>query len=329
MNRVYISISLDTSTSLYVGEILGFSGCRSQGASLMDLLENLAQAIELSDSHPAEVLSVYFDVEYPDPATMARKSVLVSTLRDALQNQKLDTDAAAVLLGVEHQVLKQVLRGRFRDTPETTLRSWIVETAPSQLLYSVEIEQENDGRWLAEVLDIAALAYAKTPLGAVAAAIRTGAISISGRMLALQHVSAQSSNSLADLGLGQDGQHSRVRLDGPPREHCLVELVAASPSKRPIGTIGVVVHVYPDADAFEVEFNTGTGYAVETIPSTMCRPVLLENNLLKRWAFAVAQRLGRSEKSIARDGLLASDFPNSGVRIMFEDGSDLRFERAF
>ena len=180
------------------------------------MLENLAQAIELVVSHPAEVLSVYFDVEYPDPATMARKSVLVSTLRDALQNQKLDTDAAAVLLGVEHQVLKQVLRGRFRDTPETTLRSWIVETAPSQLLYSVEIEQENDGRWLAEVLDIAALAYAKTPLGAVAAAIRTGAISISGRMLALRRISSPGSNAFADLNWGQDGEYSPVRLDGPP-----------------------------------------------------------------------------------------------------------------
>ncbi len=56
MNRVYISITLGTSTTLYVGEMLGFAGCHAQGASLKDMLENLARAIELVNSHRAEVL---------------------------------------------------------------------------------------------------------------------------------------------------------------------------------------------------------------------------------------------------------------------------------
>lgn len=329
MNRVYVSITLDTSTSLYVGELLGFSGCHSQGTSLKDMLENLAQAIELVDIHPAEVLSLYFDMDYPDPAAMARKSILVSTLLATLQDQKLDVDAAADVLGVEHQVLKQVLRGRFRDTPETTLRAWVVKATPNRLLYVTEVEQEDDGRWWAEVLSLTALAYGETSFGAVAAAVRTSAVSIADRMLALRRISWPGSNAIADLSLGQDGQYSRVHLGNSPQENDLVELVAASPAGRPIGTVGVVVDVYPNAEAFEVEFNTGTGYSVETIYSPMCRPVLLVNPLLKRWASAVAQRLGRPEESIVQNGLLANDFPSTGVRIMFEDGSDLRFERAF
>ena len=329
MNRAYISITLNTSSSYYFGELLGFAGCHSQGTSLKDMLENLAQAIELLDIHSAEALSVYFDMDYPDPAAMARKSILVSTLLATLQDQKLDVDAAADVLGVENQVLKQVLRGRFRDTPETTLRAWLVKATPNRLLYVTEVEQENDGRWWAEVLGLTALAYGETSFEAVAAAVRTSAVSIADRMLALRRISWPGSNAIAGLSLGQDGQYSRVHLGNSPQENDLVELVAVSPAGRPIGTFGVVVDVYPNAEAFEVEFNTDTGYAVETIPSTLYQPGLLANDLLKRWASAMAQRLGRSEESIVRDGLLASDFPRTGVRIMFEDGSDLRFERAF
>lgn len=51
--------------------------------------------------------------------------------------------------------------------------------------------------------------------------------------------------------------------------------------------------------------------------------------LLKRWKRPLSQRMGRSEKSILEDGLFASDFPDSSVRIVFEDGSDLTFRRAF
>jgi hypothetical protein len=45
-------------------------------------------------------------------------------------------------------------------------------------VWSAEVEQENDGRWLAEVLGLAALAYGQTPMDAVAAAIQSGAMTI-------------------------------------------------------------------------------------------------------------------------------------------------------
>jgi hypothetical protein len=51
--------------------------------------------------------------------------------------------------------------------------------------------------------------------------------------------------------------------------------------------------------------------------------------LLKRWKLPLSQRVGRSEDAVLEEGLLASDFPNSSVHIVFEDGSDLRFRRAF
>ncbi|MDO8778002.1 MAG: hypothetical protein Q7K57_56655 [Burkholderiaceae bacterium] len=53
------------------------------------------------------------------------------------------------------------------------------------------------------------------------------------------------------------------------------------------------------------------------------------NDLLKRWKQPLSQRIGRSEKVILEDGLLTTDFPDSSVHIVFEDGSDLTFRRAF
>ena len=51
--------------------------------------------------------------------------------------------------------------------------------------------------------------------------------------------------------------------------------------------------------------------------------------LLKRWKLPLSQRTGRSEDAIVEDALLATDFPASSVHIVFEDGSELSFRRAF
>lgn len=53
------------------------------------------------------------------------------------------------------------------------------------------------------------------------------------------------------------------------------------------------------------------------------------NDLLRLWKQSLSKRLGRSEEAILEDGLCASDFPDSSVHIVFEDGSDLTFRRAF
>lgn len=52
-------------------------------------------------------------------------------------------------------------------------------------------------------------------------------------------------------------------------------------------------------------------------------------DLLDRWKLPLSKHLGRSEQSVLADGLLASDFPEFSVRIVFEDGSDLTFRHAF
>lgn len=52
-------------------------------------------------------------------------------------------------------------------------------------------------------------------------------------------------------------------------------------------------------------------------------------DLLQRWRLPLSERLGRSEELILENGILASDFTDSGVHIVFEDGSDLTFRRAF
>ena len=51
--------------------------------------------------------------------------------------------------------------------------------------------------------------------------------------------------------------------------------------------------------------------------------------LVNRWKAALAKRFGRSEDEIVSEALGDGDFPSSGVRIRFEDGSDLVFRHAF
>lgn len=53
------------------------------------------------------------------------------------------------------------------------------------------------------------------------------------------------------------------------------------------------------------------------------------NDLLKRWKLLLSQYIGRSVEAIFEEGLLTSDFPDSSVHIVFEDGSDLTFRHAF
>ena len=55
----------------------------------------------------------------------------------------------------------------------------------------------------------------------------------------------------------------------------------------------------------------------------------MSKHLLDRWKRPLAQRTGRTEEAIVQQGLLASDFPDSGVRLVFADGSELAFRRAF
>lgn len=63
---------------------------------------------------------------------------------------------------------------------------------------------------------------------------------------------------------------------GMIREHDRVVLTAPIPDcGLEIGDVGAVVHVYPGAEAFEVEFVTlgGRTAAVVTIPTGKVRPV--------------------------------------------------------
>ena len=452
MSVVYMSVHFDKSTSIYVGQLLGFPGCHSQGASCKELLENLSQATELVDSLDESAPSVYFDLGYPDPAGMARKSILVSALSEILEDAKLDEAAAATMLEVDHQSLRAVLRGEFRHTSESTLRDWIHVVSQGRLLVSVEVEQEDDGRWLAEVVPLASLSYGHTPLAAVAAAIRSGAVTLTetdfsemiaeaklaaaieprnlgfknGQFLTAQylgspsppeleqkkmvfgHITPSGANIFSELGFGpedaagllkasdkiiaakqasqatsvevtsalnahtrqsakptfvpkgvyrfkthdaannhmqeylnrvlpdmamsgfsQPGHYSCVPMEGAPKEHDLVELIATSPGGKPVGSVGVAVHVYANGEAFEVEFNNAAGYSVETIESNACRAVMLVNALLHRWVAPLSQKLGRPEMSILEDGLAVTDFSGTAVRIVFEDKSNLHFENAF
>jgi hypothetical protein len=59
-------------------------------------------------------------------------------------------------------------------------------------------------------------------------------------------------------------------------EHDRVVLTAPFPAEGlEAGDVGVVVHIYPDARAYEVEFTTLTGRtaAVVTLPADGVRPV--------------------------------------------------------
>lgn len=50
---------------------------------------------------------------------------------------------------------------------------------------------------------------------------------------------------------------------------------------------------------------------------------------IDRWKVALSKHLGRSANQLIDHGLEATDFPKTGVRIMFEDGSLVHFKRAF
>ncbi|MFZ4287524.1 hypothetical protein [Variovorax sp. HJSM1_2] len=52
-------------------------------------------------------------------------------------------------------------------------------------------------------------------------------------------------------------------------------------------------------------------------------------SMLENWQASLSKRLGRPAENVVEDNLLAADFANSGVHVQFEDGSDLKFSRAF
>lgn len=52
-------------------------------------------------------------------------------------------------------------------------------------------------------------------------------------------------------------------------------------------------------------------------------------SILENWQNPLAEKLGRSAEDIVENSLLETDFSDESVRIQFEDGSDLKFERAF
>ena len=59
-------------------------------------------------------------------------------------------------------------------------------------------------------------------------------------------------------------------------EHDRVVLTAPVPEERlEIGDVGTVVHVYPDGNAFEVEFTALDGHtaAVATVEASQVRPI--------------------------------------------------------
>ena len=51
--------------------------------------------------------------------------------------------------------------------------------------------------------------------------------------------------------------------------------------------------------------------------------------MFENWCNALAEKLGRSAEDILEGKLLHTDFSDAGVRIKFEDGSDLTFRRVF
>ena len=51
--------------------------------------------------------------------------------------------------------------------------------------------------------------------------------------------------------------------------------------------------------------------------------------MLENWQTALSKRLGLPAKDILDGNLLPTDFPDAGVHIHFEDGSNLAFHRAF
>lgn len=52
-------------------------------------------------------------------------------------------------------------------------------------------------------------------------------------------------------------------------------------------------------------------------------------SILDGWQKPLAEKLGRSAEDIVENSLLATDFSDESVSIQFEDGSNLKFQRAF
>jgi len=52
-------------------------------------------------------------------------------------------------------------------------------------------------------------------------------------------------------------------------------------------------------------------------------------SILENWQKPLAEKLRRSAEDIVEHSLLQADFSDESVRIQFEDGSDLKFQRAF
>lgn len=69
--------------------------------------------------------------------------------------------------------------------------------------------------------------------------------------------------------------------------------------------------------------------ALEELSDLRCRASMPWIGMLENWGTALSVRLGRPAEVIRNDGLVATDFSNAGVRIVFEHGTDLKFERAF
>lgn len=56
---------------------------------------------------------------------------------------------------------------------------------------------------------------------------------------------------------------------------------------------------------------------------------LERNIIINRWLPQLAQKLGRTVANLKAEGLRGGDFPSGGVRIAYEDDSQIRFRWAF
>lgn len=56
---------------------------------------------------------------------------------------------------------------------------------------------------------------------------------------------------------------------------------------------------------------------------------MMGTEFIKRWKVALSSHLGRSANQLIDHGLEANDFPQTGVRITFDDGSLVHFKHAF
>ncbi len=69
--------------------------------------------------------------------------------------------------------------------------------------------------------------------------------------------------------------------------------------------------------------------AIEELNDLRRRAAMPWIGMLENWRTALSERLGRPADALLEDGLLATDFSDAGVKVSFEDGTDLVFQRAF